>query len=247
MLGGSDREGPIDIGRRDRPTAGGIRSPGPGSLPGVSHVESALLVSARWLLPSAALAIPMLAIPPGDPLVTSLVHLAALVALLYALAVRLMVHAEPLWFPGLSTVGRQAFGTAAGLSALVTGFIALVTLATSAALRLQPSLQFLQLLSALDIAWVVTASMIGFRWLAGDRAGRLAGAAVAIMCVVAQWRYLAAVGFTADGGWLLRGSDLARLVLPFDTVAAVVAIGSVLLAIRRGQPAPATEQPSPQS
>ena len=44
---------------------------------------------------------------------------------------------------------------------LVTGVVALVTLASSAALRFPPSMQFLQLLSAVDIAWAATALVVG--------------------------------------------------------------------------------------
>ena len=50
---------------------------------------------------------------------------------------------------------------------IVTGVTALVTLATTAALRFEPSLQFLQLLSALDIAWVVAGTTLAVRSLWG--------------------------------------------------------------------------------
>jgi len=193
------------------------------------------MTTVRWLLPSAAVAIPLLVLPADDLLATTIVHLGLLVALLYMLADRLLPSIDPLWFGRAGSPGMRQFGTAAALTSLVTGFIALVTLATSAGLRLQPSLQFLQLLSAMDIAWVVTGSMIGFTWLAGRTAGRLAGAVIGIMCVGAQWRYLEVVGFTADGGWLLSAADLNRLVLPFDTMAALVTLGSVFIAIRRDQ------------
>jgi hypothetical protein len=218
-----------------------------GTLADMSSVESALMTAVRWLLPSAALAIPLLVLPSGDLLATTIIHLTALVILLYGMAVRLLPFIDVLWFEGVRSRAWQAFGTAAALTALVTGFVALVTLATSAGLRLDPSLQFLQLISALDIAWVVTATMIGVTWLAGRVPGRLTSAAVGVMCVVAQWRYLADVGFTSEGGWLLRAADLNRLVLPFDTMAAIVALGSVILAIRRGHVPEVTEHPRPQS
>jgi hypothetical protein len=54
-----------------------------------------------------------------------------------------------------------------------------------------------------------------------------AGLLVGVACVFSIWNYLRVVGFATDGGWLLDGGELMRLVLPFDMVAAIVA-GSVL-------------------
>jgi hypothetical protein len=120
------------------------------------------------------------------------------------------------------------------LVVVVTGVVGLVTLASSAALRYQPSLQFLQLLSALDIAWVVAAVIIGIR-LGWGRAGLVAGGVVGAFCVWSIWNYLRVVGLAPDGGWELRGDELMRLVLPFDMAAAVVAIGLVGEGLRRAQ------------
>ena len=55
----------------------------------------------------------------------------------------------------------------------------------------------------------------------------MAGLAVGVACVASIWNYLRVVGFAGDGGWLLDGGELMRLVIPFDMVAAFVA-GTVL-------------------
>ena len=136
------------------------------------------------------------------------------------------------WFLWLGQVGRNVAAGAA-VVALTTGAVALVTIATSAALRFDPSLQFLQLLSALDIAWVVAATLIGVRWLAGKVIGDLAGTAIGIVCVWSIWNYLQIVGFAADGGWLLDGSALVRYVLPYDVMAAIIATLALTTGARR--------------
>jgi len=131
------------------------------------------------------------------------VHLSAIVAAIYVLALRIAPTTDTDWLPSVRTSGQRAFATAASAAALVTGFTALATLGTSAALRLDPSLQFLQLLSALDIAWVVAATVIGTRWAFGMNIARAAGGAMSIVCVWSIWRYLNEVGFTEGGagGW----------------------------------------------
>jgi hypothetical protein len=128
--------------------------------------------------------------------------------------------------------------------ALATGVVALVTLASSAALGYQPSLQFLQLLSALDIAWATAGLMLGVRLLAGDRGALAAGLVLAVICIWSIWRYLDVVGFAGNGGWLVSGPDLWRYVLPYDMAAAVMAIGALVIGLRTTQP---TEQRNPQS
>ena len=90
---------------------------------------------------------------------------------------------------------------------------------------------------------MVAASIIGFRWLLGEAAGRAIGGIIALVCVWSIWRYLDEVGFGPDGQWIVDRDALARLVLPFDVMAAVVAIAAVVLGARRQ----ATAQPSPQS
>ncbi|MCL1599593.1 MAG: hypothetical protein M3094_10435, partial [Actinomycetia bacterium] len=121
----------------------------------------------------------------------------------------------------------------------------LVTLASSAALRFDPSTQFLQLLSALDIAWAGAALAIGV-YRAASRSWAIAAAGVlGVVCVWSIWSYLFAVGFGANGSWIVSGSDLMRYVLPFDVAAATMAVVAFLFGVRARLHA--TEQPSPQS
>lgn len=219
----------------------------------MSPVEIAVLGSVRWLLGGILAAVPLLLIPvPVDPMGIVIGHLVALVILGLALTARLLTLVDsPRWYGDLRPRLRM-FATAASVTVIVTGVVGLVTLATSAALRLAPSLQFLQLLSALDIAWSVTALVIGVYWLRGRGPALVAGTILGVVCVWSIWRYLDRVGFGSDGGWIVDGDALRTLVIPFDTAAAVMAVGLVLLAIRRrtsgiepeGQ---ATEQPSAQS
>ena len=128
---------------------------------------------------------------------------------------------------------RKRLAGGIALVVIVTGVVGLVTLASSAALRLQPSLQFLQLLSALDIAWAAGAVLIGGYRLWSRRTARVAGLTVGVSCVLSIWNYLRVVGFTADGGWLLDGGQLMRLVLPFDMLAAAIASGVLFAGARR--------------
>ena len=116
---------------------------------------------------------------------------------------------------------------------MVTGSVALVTLASSAALRFQPSTQFLQLLSALDIAWAAATVMIAAYWLWGRRAALIGGIAVGVVCIAAIARYLDAVGFTPRGRWRLDGGALWTYVLPYDMAVAAIAIGLFWFALRR--------------
>ena len=64
-------------------------------------------------------------------------------------------------------------------------------------------------------------------------------------CVWSIWNYLDAVGFGSDGEWIVSGSDLMTLVIPYDMAAAVVAVILFLLGVRKV--AHATAQDSPQS
>jgi hypothetical protein len=154
-----------------------------------------------------------------------IVHLAAVVVLGLVAAWRLrpLVYAE--WYPTMpwSGVVRRLAG-GASLVVIVTGVVGLVTLATAAALRLQPSLQFLSLLSALDIAWAGAAIVFGAQRRWGRRAAFIGGTLLGVFCVASIWNYLRVVGFDPEGGWELVGSELMRLVLPGDMLAAVVAV-----------------------
>ena len=197
-------------------------------------IERALGTALRWTVVGALAGLPLLAITvEGQEAGWSTAHLAALVAFEVGLALTLAPIADADgWFPTLMPVKRALAG-AASVVALVTGATALVTLATSAALRFDPSMQFLQLLSALDIAWVVAAAAIGARRLWGRAAGVAAAFAIAVFCVWSIWRYLDVVGVGPNGEWVVDGSELMRLVLPNDMVAAVVAIALLVAGTRR--------------
>lgn len=189
-------------------------------------LERALVVTVRWLVPGLVASVLLLAVPrPDDPLVTSMAHLSVVVLFGIVLAVHLagLVDLDG-WFPRWR-LARRRLAAAATLVALDTGAVALLTLASSAALRYQPSLQFLQLLSALDIAWAGAAISIGAYLKWGTRtAAWIGGLILGVFCLFSIWRYLDVVGFAADGGWQVSGSDLMTYVIPFDMVAAVVAV-----------------------
>lgn len=208
--------------------------------------ERALGIATRWVLIGAGLSILGLAVPQpgseGPRLLLVSAHLVALTAFSIALTTRLSPLFDRPVFLGLSPAARR-LGTDAALVALVTGAVALVTLASSAALRLQPSLQFLQLLSALDIAWSTSALQTGVRRLRSPSAGLAAGVLLGVACVASLVNYLRVIGFGPDAGWIVDAPRMAALVLPVDLVAAVLAIGSLVAASRR-QP---TVQRSPQS
>jgi len=123
----------------------------------------------------------------------------------------------------------------------VTGAVGLVTLATSAALRYDASLQFLQMLSALDIAWAAAALTLGLLRRFGPGLATAGAAVLGVVCVWAIWRYLDVVGFGPDGEWIVSASDLNRLVLPYDMGAAVLALTAFSLGLRQAR---LTAQPS---
>ena len=211
-------------------------------------VEMALVRSLKWLVVGLLASLLLVALPEAEIdrlLLVVTFHLGAVVAFGLGVGLDLARFTDGQWFVGIgnSRFWRH-FGAIASIVALTTGVVALVTLASSAALGYQPSLQFLQLLSALDIAWATAGLVIGVRLMAGDRWALLAGLVLALVCIWSIWRYLDAVGFAVDGGWLLSGPDLWRYVLPFDIAAAVMAVGAVVFGIRSVQP---TEQRSPQS
>ena len=148
------------------------------------------------------------------------------------------------WF---TETRRPWLARTASVVALAVGVAALITLAASAAARYQPSLQFLQLLSSLDIAWVVAALYLGARVLWGPRIAIGAGSALLVACVVSIAVYLNRVGFIAEGGWLVDGGQLLRVVLPSDVMAALISVTAVLLASRRVDSDQPMSQPRAQS
>ncbi len=200
-----------------------------------------------YLAAGAAAALPLLLVPQTAHYLTlSTVHLSAVVLLGLALAFHLSeLTEEPGWFEGyLVKASTRRLLAAVFAVVLTTGVVALVTLATAAALRIQPSLQFLQLLSALDIAWAGAAIVIGLRRWAGTRAAIAGGLVLGVVCVWSVWRYLRNVGFEADGGWRVDGGALLEFVLPYDMAAAVIAVVVLVVGTRRSH---AIAQPSVQS
>lgn len=198
-----------------------------------------------WTVGGTALAIPLLAVPDTTHYLSlSTYHLIAVVILELTLALRLapLVDEEG-WFVALRPSLRP-WASAAAAIALVTGMAALATLSTSAALGMRPSLQFLQLLSAVDIAWVATAAVIGGYRLAGRWAAVAGGVFIGVYCVWAIWNYLHTVGFGPAGQWLVQGDDLFRLVIVNDMIAAIIGLSLLFVGTRRLQ---RTAQPSPQS
>ena len=208
-------------------------------------MERAVLATIPFLAIGLIGSIPLLLVrwsPP--PFTIVIVHLAALVLLGLIAVILLAPLAGDGWFVGhgWSPFWRLA---ASGISVvfLVTGMVGLVTLASSAALQYPPSLQFLQLLSALDIAWAGAALVIGVHRAWRLPAAVTAGTLLAIICVWSIWKYLDIVGFGPTGEWIVDSEALARYVLPFDVAAAVMAIGAFVFGTRRQ----AMEQASPQS
>lgn len=201
-------------------------------------LEEALAIATKWTLIGAASSLVLLAVPTSftaeHRLFVVIAHLVILVGSATALSGRLTGALDRGFFSNL----RSAWlASCVSIVAIVVGYTALVTLASSAALRYDPSLQFLQLLSSLDVAWSAAALGLGARALArSDRLGTAAAIALDVICVFSIWNYLRVVGFDADGGWVVDRSQLLTLVIPFDVAAAVMAIGSLMAADRRMVP-----------
>ncbi|MEA3502413.1 MAG: hypothetical protein U9R47_06530 [Actinomycetota bacterium] len=208
-------------------------------------MERSVLATVPFLAIGLVGSVPLLLVrwsPP--PFTIVIVHLAALVLLGLVAVIRLAPLAGDNWFEGQSWSPFWRLA-ASGISVvfLVTGMVGLVTLASSAALRYPPSMQFLQLLSALDIAWAGAALVIGTYRAWRLPAAVTAGTVLAIICVWSIWRYLDIVGFGPAGEWIVDPEALASYVLPFDVAAAVMAVGAFVFGTRRQ----AMEQASPQS
>jgi len=210
-------------------------------------IERALLRVVPFLVGGLILSLPLLAVTPSEsPLGWFIAQLVVLVAIGHAMTITVMNLGDEPWFTGMPwSPAWRSIASGVGLVVLVTGTVGLITLASSAALGFDPSLQFLQLLSALDIAWAGAALTIGvYRTFARGWA-IAAGSVLGIICVWSIWNYLSIVGFGPGGSWIVSGPDLARYVIPFDIAAAVMAVVFFLLGVR--SQVQATEQPSPQS
>ncbi|MDA2979168.1 MAG: hypothetical protein O3B42_05325 [Actinomycetota bacterium] len=210
-------------------------------------IELALVRATAWLMVGLLASVPLLFIDVGiDPMVGFMVHLGFLVAFVLGLAVVLLPYTGPDWFTGSGwSASRRLSGSGIGVVVLATGVVGLVTLASSAALRYDASIQFLQLLSALDIGWVVAAFVVGGRRLWSRTAAIASGATVGVVCVWSIWNYLSAVGFGPNGEWIVSGTDLMTRVLPYDMAAGAIAVALFLAGTRKA--AQAIEQPNPQS
>jgi hypothetical protein len=222
----------------------------PASTATTAPLEAAVLAAFPYLVGGLLVALPLLLVPGSwDVFATFVIQLAGLVLLGLVVAAQLLSFTTASWyrFTGWSERAKRLAGDVS-LVVVVTGLIGLVTLATSAALRLEPSLQFLQLLSALDIAWAGAAIMIGAYRLWGRGAATVGGGLLGVFCVWSIWNYLRIGGFTAAGGWLVEGDQVMRLVLPFDMMAAAVAIALLVIGSgRAGPPSHRTVQASDQS
>lgn len=202
----------------------------------MSAVERALLIALPWLVGGLVVApLGLLLGPAGsDPMARLLIHLAILVVFGLLIADRLIALLSGPWFAGTewSETTRHLAG-AIVLVIIPTGIVGLVTLASAAALRFDPSLQFLQLLSALDIVWGAVAVLYGM-YLVEDRSMAHGSALIFLgACVGSLWLYLSVVGFTPAGGWVVDARELIRYVLPADAAAAVVAVTFLVVGVRR--------------
>lgn len=196
--------------------------------------ERALATAVVWTVPAVAVSALALLVPLSSSSASLLAAQLALVAAWnWLLALRLIsdTRAHGIWFAGRN--GRwAALATSVGIVALCAFAAMLVALASSAALRLDPSAQFLQLISAADIAWVVSGLMVGLSYRHGRPVWAPAGFALAVVCVWASYRYLAVVGLGPNGAWVVSGEDLLRLVIPFDVLAAVMAVAAIAYGVR---------------
>ena len=189
-------------------------------------MERVVLAAVPFLLAGLVLSLPLLLVTWTPPPITPvIVHLSGLVLLGLVTAVWLAPLAGPDWFLGRAWSAWWRL-VASGVTVVVitTGVVGLVTLASSAALQFPPSMQFLQLLSALDIAWAGGALVVGAHRAWGRAAAVTAGVVLGVVCVFAIWRYLDVVGFGPSGEWIVDGPALWRNVIPADTAAALVAI-----------------------
>ena len=201
-----------------------------------SQLEAAVLDAFPFLIDALGISALGLLVPSSLSLRWRvMVHLLLISAFGVYLGYRLLKRLDPVWFASAPITSTQrVFGTALGVVIIVTGSVGLVTLASSAALRLRPSTQFLQLLSTLDIAWAAATVMVAFYWLWNRvQMALIGGFAVVVACAFPYGRYVDQAAFGPGGAWRMRASELWEYVLPYDIFIAVVAIGLLLLAVRR--------------
>lgn len=212
-------------------------------------MESAFLIAVR-LLPFGLLAsaIGLGFQTSSAPLAAITVQLALIVAFgLWAVAKMARFADEP-WLLETNLSPRwRAFWSGGMVVSFATGLVALITLASSAALRYDASLQFLQLLSALDIAWAGGALFLGVRWSKGTRLAWAMAIGLGVFCTWSIWNYLQIVGFGPDGAWVVDRTALMRYVLPYDMAAAFIAVFALWSGSRSFVTSHPIEQRSPQS
>ena len=191
----------------------------------MSPIETAALRTLLWATTGAAAAIPVLVLPqPDDPLFTAVVQLAIIAVYAVAMTLHLAALGDAPWFDGLAIGGRARRGlTWVMLVADVAGASAVTALATSAALRYQPSVQLLQLVSVIVVGVVVSASALGTRRRWGGAPALAMAAVLGAVLVWVMWRHLDTVGSTASGGWRVDGSVVRETVVPYVAGAVVVA------------------------
>lgn len=191
----------------------------------MSSVETALIRTLLWTSVGVAAAFPTLVVPaPQDPRLTALVHM----TLLGLCAMALVFHLAPLtdepWFGGgnLGLVGRRAAGWLA-VTAMVIASAATVAAATAAALRYDPSMQYLIVVGAAFAALPGALAALGTRRRFGPGAAAAAAGVIAGVVVWSLWRYLDRVGVGVDGAWVVDGARFGTLVVPFLAAAWVAA------------------------
>jgi len=213
----------------------------------VPPIERALLRTVPWLIVGLIASLPLLVISPSQtPLSLFTFQLVLLVVFSLLLTFALMSYGDEAWFVGTGWgPWLRSIASGVALVVLVTGTVGLITLASSAAIGFDPSLQYLQLLSALDIAWVVAAVVVGVYRATARSLAVVAGSFVGIICIWSIWNYLNIVGFGPGGAWIGFGPDLIRYVIPADVISALIAVGLFLFGVRAQ--VHETEQPSPQS
>ncbi len=188
---------------------------------GAEAMGRAVVAGVPFLAGGVVVSAGLLVVPWPTTVTVFLAHLAVLVGFALVVSMRLSGFASADWFPwaGWSPFAA-ALAAGVGVVFLVTGSTALVTLASAAALRMPPSTQFLQLLSALDIAWAMSALIVGLGHLGGRGLAVGGGLLLGAACVWSIGTYLSAVGLGPDGSWIVDGDALFRYVIPFDVMAA---------------------------
>lgn len=204
----------------------------------MNSAEKTLARSALWATAGCSAAVPLLLAPaPEAPLLTFTIDLSLLAAFAIALSFHLAPLSDEPWFSGTELGGgARSMAGGAVLVVAVAGSTGLVALATSVALRYDASLQYLQLLSSLDIAGAAAALILGWRRWWGPRGVGVAAALLGAMCVWAVWRYLDVAGFTVSGGWVVDGRRLRSLILPYNLGATLVAGWVFVVGMRRPAP-----------